>query len=408
MNELVSVEEATTLILNTISKKGDDFEIISSIDSSGRVLMEAIFADRDFPPFDRATMDGIAIQYYAIQNPNNIIKIEGIAAAGDPQKKLMDPQNAIEIMTGAVLPIGTDTVIRYEDVIMENQTVRIPEISFKKGSNIHIQGSDRKKGDLLLEAGRRISPAEIAILATVGKSKIKVSPKISIAIVATGDELVDISTIPLPHQIRMSNVYSIASILSGWDAYVETFHLADDDSLIHKTLDEIFQKFELVVLSGGVSKGKKDYIPTVMNELGVKKIFHGVRQRPGKPFWFGKKTSSENVVFALPGNPVSSFMCTHRYILPWIRKKLGLNPFSPNFAVLAGDFSFAPPLEYFLQVRLKWDHSGILLAYPIEGKGSGDLANVTEADGFLQLPEQRSFFKKGESYPLFVFRPLFS
>lgn len=404
MDHLVTVQEATALILETSISPEKNLESVSSIHSSGRVLFEPIFADRDFPPFDRATMDGIAIHFSALENGEKKFKIQGLAAAGDPQIILNNPLEAIEIMTGAILPLGADTIIRYEDILIEDGEAIILDVAIKKGQNVHKKGSDRKKGDILLEVGKQITPAEVAIFATVGKSEVQVNKLANIAIVATGDELVDIPISPLPHQIRMSNVYAIAAILKENAAQIKTFHLPDEEVFIHKTLEEILHNFEVVILSGGVSKGKKDYIPGALAKLGVEKIFHGVKQRPGKPFWFGKHPATQTPVFALPGNPVSSFMCTHRYIIPWLRKRYGKNPFTPAYAVLAEDFSFLPPLGYFLQVILKWGNDGVLWAFPFEGKGSGDLANVITADGFLELPESKNEFKKGESYPVILLR----
>lgn len=404
MDHLVSVQEATALIIETSISPNQNLELVNSLHSSGRVLFEPIHADRDFPPFDRATMDGIAIHFSSFEKGEKRFKIQGLAAAGEPQNILNNPLEAIEIMTGAMLPLGADTIIRYEDILIDKEEAIILDVAIKKGQNIHKKGSDRKKGDLLMEPGMQITPAEVAIFATVGKSEVLVNKLAKIAIIATGDELVDIHISPMPHQIRMSNVYAIAAILKEKAAQTKTFHLPDEEELIQKALDDILHNYDVVILSGGVSKGKKDYIPGALAKLGVEKIFHGVKQRPGKPFWFGKHPTTNTPVFALPGNPVSSFMCTHRYIIPWLRKKYGMNPFTPAYAVLAEDFSFLPPLGYFLQVILKWGNDGVLWAFPSEGKGSGDLANVLTADGFLELPESKNEFKKGESYPVILLR----
>jgi molybdopterin molybdotransferase len=156
-----------------------------------------------------------------------------------------------------------------------------------------------------------------------------------------------------------------------------------------------------LILSGGVSQGKFDFIPGVLEELGVKKIFHQVSQRPGKPFWFGASGKGK-IVFALPGNPVSTFMCFNRYVKPWIQKSLGVET-KNQFAVLATDFSFTPKLTYFLQVAVK-NEEGRLVAYPNAGGGSGDFENLKNIDGFLELPREKTDFKAGEFFPLFLFR----
>jgi molybdopterin molybdotransferase len=404
MDDLVSVEVATSLVLQTAEDQSFGHDWVSSIQSTGRILQEAVYADRDFPPFDRATMDGIAIQFAAYVSGVRKFEKGGFAPAGASQQILKNPIEAIEIMTGAMLPKGADTIIRYEDIHLVEDGFEIAELDIKKGQNVHFQGSDRKQGELLLGHGQIIGPAEIGVFATVGKTEVQVGSFIRTAIVATGDELVDLSKKPRSHQIRMSNVYTIAAILQSKTSEIKTFHLSDDVFQIRQKMQQILMDFDLVILSGGVSKGKRDYVPDVMNELGVEKIFHGVLQRPGKPFWFGRDSKAKTVIFALPGNPVSSFMCTHRYILPWIKKRYGLPPFNGQFAVLAEDFSFKPPLGYFLQVSVNWGVDGVLWAYPKEGKGSGDLANLLEADGFLELPSAKNEFKKGEVYPIILLR----
>jgi molybdopterin molybdotransferase len=157
---------------------------------------------------------------------------------------------------------------------------------------------------------------------------------------------------------------------------------------------------DIVVLSGGVSKGKFDFVPNALERLGVKKIFHQVNQRPGKPFWFGK--SEKQTVFALPGNPVSTYLCFYRYIKPWLEQCLGL-PALKKQAILATDFTFKPSLTYFLQVSVKYEQ-GKLLAYPDAGGGSGDFVNLKEVDGFLELQADRSDFKAGEIFNYYSFR----
>jgi len=212
--------------------------------------------------------------------------------------------------------------------------------------------------------------------------------------------LVDVDQIPLPHQIRKSNSYVLAAALSELGCKADLFHVIDDEKKIKGMLEEILTKYELIILSGGVSKGKFDFIPQVLESLRVKKLFHQVSQRPGKPMWFGQ--SQRNTVFGLPGNPVSTFMCFHRYVKPWLTKSLG-NEIKKQSAQLAEDYSFSPSLTYFLQVKIQ-NENGKLIAYPLSGGGSGDFANLKDVDGFLELPLHESKFQKGESFPLILFR----
>jgi molybdopterin molybdotransferase len=185
----------------------------------------------------------------------------------------------------------------------------------------------------------------------------------------------------------------------GWKG--DQFHLPDDKDTLRRSLEKILKQYDNVILSGGVSQGKFDFIPGVLESLGVKKVFHQVSQRPGKPFWFGASAEGKTA-FALPGNPVSTFMCFYRYILPWLWKSLGVEV-QPQYAVLAEDFTFTPRLTYFLQVSVKND-GGMLMAYPDAGGGSGDFANLKKIDGFLELPMERSEFKAGETLPFIPFR----
>lgn len=395
---MVSVAEAESIILsNTIQPKVIEVNISESV---GRVLAEPINADRDFPPFNRVTMDGIAIQFDAFKRGHKIFPIEGIQPAGTPQKKLGNTNYALEVMTGAMLPEGTDTVIRYEDIELKNGEAKIIIDSVERGQNIHYQGQDAKQGDQLLEPGIRISPAEVVLMAAVGKSKIKVFHIPKIAVISTGDELVSIDDTPKPWQIRRSNSYAIQASLHQLNIQSEVFHVHDDEGDLNKHLKQILEQHNIVILSGGVSKGKFDFVPKTLEAQGIKKIFHQVNQRPGKPFWFGK--GEKQIVFALPGNPVSTYLCFYRYIKPWLCKSMGLAA-ENQYAILATDFSFKPALTYFLQVKVKNEH-GKVLAYPDAGGGSGDFVNLKEVTGFLELPAERTDFKAGESFPYFSFR----
>jgi molybdopterin molybdotransferase len=302
-----------------------------------------------------------------------------------------------------VLPENADTVIRYEDLIIQNgqASILIEAVGCKQ--NIHLRGTDCKKGTLLASPPCKISAAEIGVAATIGKTHLKVARKPKTVIISTGDELVEVSETPLSHQIRKSNVYQIQAALQQWGIPADTLHLNDDKTEIHSKLEVCLEKYDALLLSGAVSKGKFDFVPEVLEALGVAQLFHKVAQRPGKPFWFGK-AEKKALVFAFPGNPVSSFMCTHRYFRPWLRASSGLEPFEKQYALLATDFEFKPNLTYFLQVRISHQKGGTALATPVKGKGSGDLANMLKADGFLELPPGKASFKKGEVYPLILYR----
>ena len=396
---MISVEEATSIIFSHLFQAAASFVRIE--EAVGRVLAEEIISDRDIPPFDRVTMDGIAIDYRSWINGQRQFPLEGVHGAGQPRISLGSAGNAIEVMTGAVLPSGTDTVIRYEDLKIESGIAHVGGVKIERMQSIHRQGQDAVKGQMLLSSGMMLSPAEIALLASVGKSKVSVYQYPVTALVASGDELTDIGSTPLPHQVRRSNIYALEAAMNtlGWRS--KQFHFRDERDELAKSLGELLDQFQVIILSGGVSKGKYDFVPSVMEGLGVRKLFHQVTQRPGKPFWFGASDSGK-IVFALPGNPVSTFMCFFKYIRPWVLDSLGVS-IPPEHAILAQDFSFEPKLTYFLLVRII-NEAGKRMAYPQAGGGSGDFTNLKNVDGFLELPADRSEFKAGEPFPFIAFR----
>lgn len=377
-------------------------EEVTPLQAIGRLLAEPLVADRDFPPFDRVAMDGIAIDVDRFKGVGQEFKVEATQAAGSHQLSLLNPMNCIEVMTGAMLPHGTNVVIRYEDLDIKNGTAKILLDKIDLGMNVHPKAQDAKKDEVLLTSGQKVSAAEVALLATVGKSNIKVFSFPKTAVVSSGDELVDITVTPEPHQIRKSNTYALQAAMKElyWES--DAFHLVDRKEKIMLSLRKILNEYDVLILSGGVSKGKFDFIPEVLEELGVQKRFHQVSQRPGKPFWFGTKQDNKKIVFALPGNPVSTFLCFYKYIKPWIMTCCSVDSKSHS-AVLSSDVNFSPPLTYFLQVRTEFQN-GKLLAFPHTGGGSGDFANLKSVDGFLELPSEKATFKAGESYPFISFR----
>ncbi|MEZ4947609.1 MAG: molybdopterin molybdotransferase MoeA [Cyclobacteriaceae bacterium] len=395
---MVSVSEATSIIESHLYSPSQ--EIIPITVALNRVLAEPILADRDFPPFNRVAMDGIAIQFDQFKKGNHTFEIEDIAPAGVSQKVLIHKTNCLEVMTGAPLPANTDTVIRYEDLDIKDKKATILISVINANQNVHPQGQDAQQNQVLLKEGTQLSPSEIALMASVGKSQVLVKSIPKAAIISTGDELVDINDTPQAHQIRRSNSYALQAGLKSMGCEAHLFHIKDEKEEIKKEMAGILEQHDLIILSGGVSKGKFDFIPEVLELLGVKKHFHKVKQKPGKPFWFG--SVGNKTVFALPGNPVSTYMCFYRYIQPWLRKSWGLNT-APEFATLATDYQFNGDLTYFLQVNII-NELGVQVAYPMTGGGSGDFANLKEVNAFMELPEEKIGFKKGEAYPVFFFR----
>lgn len=399
---MISVEEASQLINSQVRDYGT--VRIALDETVGRVLAEDISADREFPPFDRVSMDGIAIAFVSFDNGRKDFPIERTIAAGEPIATLQDPTKCIEVMTGAVCPKGCDTVIRYEDLKIENGVASVMIDDIRNAQNVHPKGLDRTVGDVLIPSGKMINAADIAIMAMVGKHQVSVRKLPKVCILSNGDELVEVSETPLPHQIRRSNVHALANLLGEWHINADTRHLSDDRDTIQREVAELLEIYDVLLMSGGVSMGKFDHLPSVFDELGVEQIFHKIQQRPGKPFWFGKHTGG-TLVFAFPGNPVSTFMCAIRYFIPWLQTMLHRRDAPVMSAILNEDFDFRPQLQYFLPVKTVMQ-DGKLLGLPKPGHGSGDLANLTDADGFLELPIDRSEFKKGEAFRFWPFRTL--
>jgi molybdopterin molybdotransferase len=396
---MITVSEASAIISSHLFKPA--MGEISLIASTGRVLAERISADRDFPPFNRVSMDGIAIDFEEWSKGRRAFLIEGTQAAGEPQKILGDKSHCFEVMTGAMLPGGCDTVIRYEDLNINGKEATLTTGIISRGQSVHQQASDARKNGVLLEPGMIISPAEVALLAAVGKSKVQIFEFPKAAIISTGDELVAVESIPELHQIRRSNCNALQSAMMrmGWDASV--FHLEDEKKMMASAMQKIIKTCDVIILSGGVSQGKFDFVPSILEDMGIQRLFHGVGQRPGKPFWFGKSAAGK-VAFALPGNPVSTFLCFYKYVKPWACESMGISQMNSS-AVLASDFSFSGPLTYFLQVSVK-NENGTLMAFPVAGGGSGDFANLKNVSGFLELPAEIIHFKAGEVFPDLVFR----
>lgn len=370
--------------------------------ANGRILAEDVLADRDFPPFDRVTMDGIAINYKAFAAGQRTFDVQEVIGAGIPQKTITAPDKCVQIMTGAIMPKGLDTVIRYEDITIAEDKATINESSINKKQNVHFKGEDRKQGEVVIQKGKELSPTELIVAAAVGKAELDVYQLPKAAIITTGDELVDISDQPKEHQIRRSSNYGVLASLQSWKIQANQFHLNDNKDQLISQLGNLIETYDLLVITGGVSRGKFDHLPDVMDQVGVEKHFHKVKQRPGKPFWFGT-IENKCTVFALPGNPVSSFVCANVYLKFWIRNSLGLDT-KFDLVKLAKDISFIPPLTYFLECAVHTSSTGERLAETIKGNGSGDFANMTSADGFVVLPDNQNEFKAGEVYPYIPFR----
>ena len=398
---MITVEQAEQLIQAQVKDFGS--ESIPFESALGRALAEDITADRDLPPFNRVTMDGIAVSYKSIEQGIIAFRIKATQAAGDLPVDVENEDECIEIMTGAALPQSVDTVIRYEDVDIQNGIATPHPVNINKSQSLHLKGADKKKGEIVANTGQLITPAIISLAASVGKVKLLVKKMPRVVIISSGDELVNVDELPSPIQIRKSNSYTIKAILSQHNLTADLLHIPDDLEITKQKIAHCLEDYDVLLMTGGISMGKFDHIPKALEEMQVKTIFHKVHQRPGKPFWFGRHDNGV-MVFAFPGNPVATFMCLHRYFLPWLNASQELSDKLPVYAILNQDFIFKPALQYFLQVKLNFNEQGQILASPIEGNGSGDFANLADTDAFMELPMEKDDFKKGEVFRIWPFK----
>jgi molybdopterin molybdotransferase len=352
--------------------------------AAGRVLREALYADRDQPPFDRVAMDGIAFASAAYAAGRREFRIAGVVAAGAKPAPLNAADTCLEVMTGAVLPPGSDTVVPVEDLTVESGSARLAaSVRPVPYGNVHRQGTDGLAGACVLEAGVRLRGPELAIAAASGRTTLAVTRMPRIAVLSTGDELVPPGTTPAPWQVRRSNAYGIAATLRehGYDELSDA-HAADDPGVIRDLLERHLETHDVLVLSGGVSAGRFDHVPAALAAAGVRQVFHRVAQRPGKPFWFGGRADGR-LAFALPGNPVSTLVCLVRYVLPALARLTGTVPPAPVPTALSAAFEARHPLATFLPVDRPPGGDARLVAHPTHG--SGDFTALAGTVGFVEL-----------------------
>ena len=391
---MLSVAEAEKQVLEAVAPlPTEDCPLVRA---HGRVLRQILTADRALPPFDRVAMDGYALRHDAWLAGTRCFRVAGVQAAGTLPLTLPANDACIEVMTGAVLPGSTDTVVAYEDTIRGHEGMTLVDgVLLAAGQAVHRQGSDHTAGSTVVKPGVRLTGREIAVAAACGYAHLAVTLQPEIAVVATGDELVEVSSPVAPHQIRRSNDYALrAALAAGGQPRVERYHLRDMRHEIEHLLWHIVAEYDVVLLTGGVSKGKFDFLPRVLDELGVKKLFQGVAQRPGKPFWFGL-SPRRTPVFALPGNPASSYICLHRYVLPALAKMSGLAPEVPRYAILAERIMPETSLTRFLPVKTTPGPGGEQQAAPVPLNTSGDFTSLINTEGFVELPAGQEEFPAG-------------
>ncbi len=394
---LISVSKAEKLIHGALpAAKATAIPLSEAYD---HVLAANIKAERDYPPFDRITKDGIAIASASFTGEGKTMDLSGYAQAGKPQAVLEDATTAIEVAIGAPLPQGADAVIPCEEIEKQAGGVIINTQRVRAGQNIHAQGSDSKKATVLIKKGTIIGSPEVAILGSNGIHAVSVYAKPRIAIVTTGDELVSVDAKVKPHQIRRSNDVMLLAALQGHGfTDIHCSHVIDDAVQLYATFSKLLEVADVVLISGDVTKGVYDLIPDVLKKLAIKNIFHGVCQRPGKPMWFGQK--GHTLVFGLPGNPVSALTCTLRYVLPALMKMSGCVKACKHDKMLGEAVDVDVPFTVFLPVKNNSNNEVV----PVAHNSSGDFTSLSDSNGFIELPGDTEHFYAGERYAFIPWR----
>jgi molybdopterin molybdotransferase len=392
---MISVREALDQVLRDLPRLGGEQVVLTR--AVGRVLAEGVRAARDVPPFRNSAMDGYAVRSADVGEASReravgLRVLETVGAGGVPSCSVA-PETATRIMTGAPMPDGADAVVRVEDTMEADGFVEI-RAGAKPGANVRQAGEDVRAGEVVLDRGRRLRPADIGLLASIGVPAIRVSCRPRVAILATGDELVDVGQPPGRGQIVNSNAYALAAAVEEAKGVpVMAGVVRDRPELIRAAFDEAFRA-DVVLSTGGVSVGSFDYVRSVLRELGVEERFWKVAQRPGKPLTFGIRDRVP--VFGLPGNPVSSMVCFYVYVMPALRTMMGLERIHlpTTWATMAESVPKAPGLTEFIRCRLDGG-PGDLRARSTGTQSSGVLRSLSLGDGLIVAPPQLSLLEEG-------------
>lgn len=397
---MISYEKARKLVLNNVHVLSAEEVMIE--DAIGRVLAENIFSPIEMPPFAKSAMDGYAVRAEDVQKPPVVLCTIGVIQAGDTFEQKPRAGECVKIMTGAALPYGTDAVVMIEDTDARNEMITI-KCSVKKGENVCQKGEDIRKGALLSRKGQLLSAAEITLLATVGKHKVKVRKRPRIAILNTGGEIVSPGEKLCLNKIYNANGPMMVSLLRGQGIEPEFLGIVEDEpKQLYKVVAQGLPG-EIFLISGGVSMGDYDLIPQVLKKLKVKGIFHNVRMKPGKPFFFGRKGNCR--VFGLPGNPVSNFLAYFLFVAPVLYKMQGKNREFPNFSkgILQQKFRHKKGRKHFVLIKIK-KKNGKYLLHIVPNHGSADVGSLAQADGFFVAGAKQEFIEKGETVRFFQWR----
>ena len=398
---MISVEEALKLILEKVPTRPSELVPLEAL--TGRVLAEEISSDLDSPPHDKSMVDGYAVQRNDLAELPVTLGVLEEVTAGEVPRSALQPGQATRIMTGAPVPRGADAVVMVEQTSTSSdadgiESVTIGEVQLPASGNIMPQGTSLRAGDVILKPGRTIRPLEIGLLAEVGRHQVQVSEIPSVAVLSTGNELVDVDQSPQPGQIRNSNGPMLGALASRAGADVVSLGIGRDcmedlRQAISRGLQE-----DVLVLSGGVSAGVLDLVPQVLQELGVEQVFHKVAIKPGKPLWFGVATTGQALVFGLPGNPVSSMVCFELFVRPALQALSGGEPtgLEQTEAILQDAFHKRASRPTFFPSRLYLENNQTRVQ-PLPWKGSADQRTLTDANCLAYFPADQNQYDAGDT-----------
>jgi molybdopterin molybdotransferase len=387
----VTFEQGRSCVISTVTASASrpTIEEVPLLEAAGRVLAEDIAADRDYPPLARSVRDGFAVRAEDLPGEFYIV---GEVRAGDIFTRDVGPGQAVEIMTGAPLPPGSNCVVMVEHCRVTGDKMATDR-ELNRGDNVNPRASEARAGEIVLRAGCRLGFAEIALLATVGRHHAPVYRRPQVAIIATGDEIVDIGERPLEHQIRNSNAQSLAVQVQRAGGVPVPLPIARDVYESTRRIVEQGLEYDMLLLSGGVSAGKYDIVERVLADVGAEFYFDRVLIQPGQPLVFGRARGK--FFFGLPGNPASTMITFEVFAKAALQLLSGENEATLPllWSRLATDFHVKPGLTRFLPARLSADGSGIT---PVRWSGSGDVPALARANAFLVTEPDRDSWTAGE------------
>lgn len=400
---MMEVSEAVAAVLREASPL--EPQAIPLLGALGLVLAEDVHADADSPPFDKSLVDGFAVRLADCVTPQPVIET---VAAGQVPARSLDHPAAIQIMTGAPLPVGAEAVVPVEHTSQvlgaDGRTlVSVPSkvASWKLGTNILRRGASTKLGDLVVAAGSELRPQELGALAECGLARVTVRRRPRVAVLATGDELVPVEQTLGPGQIRNSNETMLCAQILRACADPVPLGIARDERVHLRERIDIGLQADVLVLSGGVSMGEKDLVPYELASAGVRQVFHKANVKPGKPIWFGvldRGPNSRTLVFGLPGNPVSSLVCFELFVRPALRRLMGVSP-AESVAVkarLTAPHTTKGERPTYQPARLEWRPDGPIVT-AIPWVGSSDLRATVAANSMALFPIGDQTYDSGES-----------